>query len=160
MTLTSSKIIELANSSASYGPIVCMIRTWATPKGCLTLSGCCFSIMKMKRYKTIPLPPSLSHFILKLLVQEVFWMLDILMNRFELKELFRPGFPRLMENFYIHDQLVQHFLPRIHEHLQEHGVHVSTYTTKVCERASESERARSLPSFYVVVPDDLFKSSV
>ena len=34
-----------------------------------------------------------------------------------LHDLFIPGFPALMESFYIQEQLVERYLPKLHRHL-------------------------------------------
>lgn len=43
----------------------------------------------------------------------------------------RPGFPGLKRDFYVHEQLLSHFLPRLHAHFEAESITTSAYATKV-----------------------------
>lgn len=62
--------------------------------------------------------------------EAAFWVLDLLMEKYSMKNLFRAGFPQLLENFYIHERLMQRFIPRIHQHFINENVVTSMYGTK------------------------------
>lgn len=48
--------------------------------------------------------------------QNAFLMMIALMTNFDLISFFKPGFPGLNESFYIHNRLMQKYLPKLHEH--------------------------------------------
>ncbi|KAI7859547.1 rab-GTPase-TBC domain-containing protein [Circinella umbellata] len=47
-----------------------------------------------------------------------------------LHDLFIPGFPALMESFYIQEQLVERYLPKLHRHLLNLGLSSDAYATR------------------------------
>ncbi|KAI9313604.1 rab-GTPase-TBC domain-containing protein [Dichotomocladium elegans] len=50
--------------------------------------------------------------------------------RDNLHDLFIPGFPRLMESFYIQEQLLERCLPKVHRHLNAIDVTSLAYATR------------------------------
>ncbi|KAI8148224.1 rab-GTPase-TBC domain-containing protein [Fennellomyces sp. T-0311] len=47
-----------------------------------------------------------------------------------LHDLFIPGFPALMESFYLQEQLVERYLPKLHHHLLNVGLSSDAYATR------------------------------
>ncbi|KAI8364134.1 rab-GTPase-TBC domain-containing protein, partial [Radiomyces spectabilis] len=47
-----------------------------------------------------------------------------------LHNLFIPGFPALMESFYIQERLIQRYLPKLFRHLNDIGLCSEMYSTR------------------------------
>ncbi|KAK0562283.1 hypothetical protein OC861_005401 [Tilletia horrida] len=47
-----------------------------------------------------------------------------------LHDIFSPGFPGLVENFHVQEQLIKWLLPSLHAMLEEHGIDSSSFATK------------------------------
>lgn len=47
-----------------------------------------------------------------------------------MQSIFAVGFPRLLECYYVHDQLVKTFLPKLWKHFEKEGVQTTDYTTR------------------------------
>lgn len=64
--------------------------------------------------------------------EEVFWFLAHLLadKKLGMEPLFLPGFPRLMECFYMHEQILKERLPAIYKHFTAQGIMTSMYATK------------------------------
>ncbi|KAI5479155.1 GTPase activating protein [Pseudohyphozyma bogoriensis] len=53
-----------------------------------------------------------------------------LFDQYNLKEIFAPGFPGLLEAFYIQERLVELLMPEVHESFQAQMISTSAYATK------------------------------
>ncbi|KAF7732155.1 hypothetical protein EC973_006410 [Apophysomyces ossiformis] len=62
--------------------------------------------------------------------EKAFLILVHMFLRDQLHNLFVPGFPALMESFYIQDTLVQRYLPKLFRHLTEIGLTSDVYATR------------------------------
>lgn len=63
--------------------------------------------------------------------QSAFWLLVSTLRRRDMRELFAPHMPRfplLMDTL---TQLVAHYLPELHAHMQDHGIVPSMFASKV-----------------------------
>jgi hypothetical protein len=103
--------------------------------------------------------------VLTVWLQEVFWMLDSLMENYTLTELYRPGFPALKKDFYIHEQLMARYLPRLHAHFRDQCIYSSAYATKVLHStfsfsSSMQMKKERTDILLTVVPDDLPEPAV
>ena len=58
--------------------------------------------------------------------EEAFTMLRRFIDKYEMSKLYRPGYPLLYCCYFIHDQLFQSWLPRLHSHF------VSLYFYLIC----------------------------
>ncbi|KAL9940320.1 hypothetical protein V8E36_001025 [Tilletia maclaganii] len=47
-----------------------------------------------------------------------------------LHNIFAPGFPGLVENFYVQEQLIKWLFPALHAMMEEHGIDSSSFATK------------------------------
>ena len=59
-----------------------------------------------------------------------FWTFYSMMRFYTLDELYRPTFPGLQEAFYVHGQLLEKLLPKLHQHLIDNTIMASAYSTK------------------------------
>lgn len=50
--------------------------------------------------------------------------------KYAMADIFRPGFPKLMENFYVHEQLLKKEMPKLYSKFSKLGVESSMYATK------------------------------
>ncbi|KAI9366458.1 rab-GTPase-TBC domain-containing protein [Pilaira anomala] len=50
--------------------------------------------------------------------------------RDKLHNLYIPGFPILMESFYIQEQLLKRYLPKLYHHLTDLGLSSDIYSTR------------------------------
>jgi len=62
--------------------------------------------------------------------ETVFWLFDTLMQKHGLKEIFRPGFDKLQENFFILKQLTNTYLPKLGALFDHYSITPSSYSTK------------------------------
>jgi hypothetical protein len=62
--------------------------------------------------------------------EESFWVLQALLNDFELKNLFRPGLAQLKMRCFQLDCLMQHYLPQVRQRLKECGICTEIYSAK------------------------------
>lgn len=64
--------------------------------------------------------------------EDAFWCLVTLMHeeRFGLRGLFLPGFPRLYRQYTIHEKLFRLLLPDLHKHFDVEGIQTSMYSTR------------------------------
>lgn len=64
--------------------------------------------------------------------EDAFWCLVALMHeeRFGLRGLFLPGFPRLYRQYAIHEKLFASLLPDLHKHFEVEGIQTSMYSTR------------------------------
>ncbi|KAK4057233.1 hypothetical protein OIO90_001728 [Microbotryomycetes sp. JL221] len=49
---------------------------------------------------------------------------------YRLRDIFAPGFPGLVENFYVQERLVEFLMPDVHKAFEIHGITSSSYATK------------------------------
>ena len=64
--------------------------------------------------------------------EDAFWTLVQLLAspQYALRELFLPGFAALHTRFHVHTRLLQHAVPRLHEHFEAIGLKTVFYATK------------------------------
>ena len=64
--------------------------------------------------------------------EDAFWTLVQLLAspKYALRELFLPGFAALHTRFHVHTRLLQHAVPRLHEHFEAIGLKTVFYATK------------------------------
>lgn len=62
--------------------------------------------------------------------EEAFWMMVVLLERYGLCDMFRPGFPLLKHCFSKLEMLMERALPRVAKHLQTIDVHPSLYSSQ------------------------------
>lgn len=64
--------------------------------------------------------------------EDAFWCLVTLMQeeRFGLRGLFLPGFPRLYKQYAIHEKLFASLLHDLHRHFDQQGIQTSMYSTR------------------------------
>lgn len=53
-----------------------------------------------------------------------------LFYQYNLRDIFAPGFPGLLEAFYVQERLVELLMPDVHQAFLEHGISTSSYATK------------------------------
>lgn len=62
--------------------------------------------------------------------EEVFWILDSMIQSYGLEDLYKPDFPGLKKMFFLQDQLMRCFLPNLHDHFHKQSIRTSSYITK------------------------------
>ena len=64
--------------------------------------------------------------------EDAFWTLVQLLAspKYAMRELFLPGFAALHTRFHVHTRLLQHAVPRLHEHFEAIGLKTVFYATK------------------------------
>lgn len=62
--------------------------------------------------------------------EQVYALMVIAHNDMGLHNTFRPGFPGLVENLYIQDQLVKHYMPEMYAVFKDQMISTSAYATK------------------------------
>ncbi|CAG9318891.1 unnamed protein product [Blepharisma stoltei] len=63
---------------------------------------------------------------------QTFWMMLILLDKYELKENFKPDFPGLMRHCYVVDFLLERRLPRLGQHFKEMMITSPMFLTDWC----------------------------
>lgn len=58
----------------------------------------------------------MAMFLLYMTEEDAFFMMAQLINKHDMSGLFEPGFPALIQCFYVHDQLLHSCLPRLAAH--------------------------------------------
>src|SRR5690606_2321393 len=51
-------------------------------------------------------------------------------SKYGMERIFTPGFPKLMECFYVHEQLLKKYIPRLYRHFAEINMETSMYATR------------------------------
>ena len=71
-------------------------------------------------------------FLMYMSEEESFWMLERVMrsDKFMMHGVYAVGFPLLHQYFYQFDQLLNQTLPKLHEHLDMHGITPTLYATQ------------------------------
>ena len=62
--------------------------------------------------------------------ESTFYMLDSIMNKYEMKGIFLPGFPDLKKKFYVLLNLEKKFLPKVYEILKRDNILPSLYASE------------------------------
>ena len=62
--------------------------------------------------------------------EEAFWLLTRLITGYGMEGLYTDRLPKLNEDLWVFERLMLHFLPDVHGHLEEMGVHVSMFATE------------------------------
>lgn len=53
-----------------------------------------------------------------------------LFDQYELRDIFAPGFPGLVESFYVQEKLVELLMPEVHQAFSDQTISTSSYATK------------------------------
>eukprot|EP00743_Colponemidia_sp_Colp-15_P007163 GILK01007732.1.p1 GENE.GILK01007732.1~~GILK01007732.1.p1 ORF type:complete len:254 (-),score=33.46 GILK01007732.1:90-851(-) len=59
--------------------------------------------------------------------EDCFWMLSLLMDKYRMGDVLKPGMPNLKLYFYQFEQLMQRFLPKLHKHFTTIGLGVEIF---------------------------------
>ncbi|KAL0487485.1 USP6NL [Acrasis kona] len=64
--------------------------------------------------------------------EDAFWLLASVLEdeKYSLAGCFEDGFPRLFESFYIHERIIESFLPRLYKQMSKAKVETSMYATR------------------------------
>jgi hypothetical protein len=71
-------------------------------------------------------------FLLYLQEEDVFWLLVSVLSdeKYGLAGCFMDGFPRLLESFYVHERIIEKYLPKLFKHMQKVNLETSMYATR------------------------------
>ncbi|KAG0173883.1 hypothetical protein DFQ30_006714 [Apophysomyces sp. BC1015] len=92
--------------------------------------------------------------------EKAFLVLVHMFLRDKLHNLFIPGFPALMESFFIQDTLVERYLPKLFRHLTDVGLSSDVYATHQLLHGDLESCMKILGSTMAVPDDDKFIKTV